>query len=134
MFLLAVIVIVGYLIHVMSPAERVRAIGAARGMVETSWDAYWRWRSRPDAFRDALTARTRLPFVTVAVILINVVVFVSSQQRTLVEDADTFLRLRRDSWLLRARALHESSPATLRDADAIERASLDLLKHLRPAA
>src|SRR6266508_5288054 len=77
MFLIAVIVIVGYVVYAMSPEERVRAIEAARGMVETSWDAYWRRRSRPDAFREVLTARTRVPFVTLAVILINVVVFVS---------------------------------------------------------
>ena len=56
MFLFAVIVIVGYVVYAMSPAERVRAIEAARGMGERSWDAYCRWRQRPDAFREAIRA------------------------------------------------------------------------------
>src|SRR5437588_8727897 len=77
MFLFAVIVIVGYVVYAMSPAERVRAIEAARGMVETAWDAYCRRHSRPDAFREVLTARTRVPFVTLALVLVNVVVFAS---------------------------------------------------------
>jgi membrane associated rhomboid family serine protease len=77
MFLFAVLVIVGYAVYAMRPEERVRAIEAARRMVETARDAYCRRGSRPDAFREALTARTRVPFVTLAVVLINVVVFVS---------------------------------------------------------
>jgi hypothetical protein len=76
MFLIAIIVIVGYVVYAMSPEERARVIGAARGMVETGWDAYSRQRGRPDSFRDALTARTPVPYVTLAVVLLNVVVFV----------------------------------------------------------
>ena len=93
MFKFAVIVIVGYLVYAMSPEERLRAIGAARGIVETSWDAYCRWRSRPDAFREALTARTRVPFVTLAVVLINVMVFVSMLVgHGRMSDPDTLVR------------------------------------------
>jgi membrane associated rhomboid family serine protease len=77
MFLIAVLAIVGYVVYAMSPEERVRAIEAARRVVETAWDAYCRRRSRPDAFHEALTARTRVPYVTLAVIVINMVVFVS---------------------------------------------------------
>ena len=75
MFLIAILVIVGYVIYAMSPEERVSLIKAARGMVETGLDAYSRQRGRPDPFRDALTARTPVPYVTLAVVLLNVVVF-----------------------------------------------------------
>ena len=64
---------------------------------------------------------------------LRVIAGVPRQQRSLVEGADDFLRLRRESWLLRARALHQSSVDMLRDADEAERASLDVLRQLRPA-
>jgi hypothetical protein len=57
---------------------------------------------------------------------------VPRQQQPLVEGAGDFLRLRRESWLLRARALHEASLDKLRHADEVERASLDVLRQLRP--
>jgi membrane associated rhomboid family serine protease len=93
MFLFAIIVIVGYIAYAMSPAERLRVIEAARGVAETAWDAYCRWRSRPDAFREALTARTRVPFVTLAIVLINVMVFVSMLVGPgRMSEADTLVR------------------------------------------
>ena len=93
MFLFAVILIVGYIAYAMSPEERARVIEAARGVAENGWDAYWRRRSRPDAFRDALTARTRVPFVTLAVVLINVAVFVSMLVGDgRMSDAETLVR------------------------------------------
>src|SRR5437868_4956663 len=93
MFLFAVIVIVGYVVYAMNPEERLRAIRGARGMVEPLWHAYYRWHSRPDEFRETLKARTRVPFVTMAVVLINVVLFVSmlmGQGR--MNDPDTLVR------------------------------------------
>jgi hypothetical protein len=56
---------------------------------------------------------------------------VPRQQQPLVEGADEFLQLRRESWLLRARALHESSVRLLRDADEQERTSLNALRKIR---
>ena len=55
------------------------------------------------------------------------------QQQPLVESAGDFLQLRRESWLLRARALRQASMSKLRDADEVERASLDLLRQLKPS-
>jgi rhomboid protease GluP len=75
MFWLALIVIAGYVAYVMRPEERTRVIAIARGMVEAAWDEYCRRRSRPDAFRDALDARTRAPFLTAAVVLLNLLIF-----------------------------------------------------------
>jgi hypothetical protein len=58
---------------------------------------------------------------------------VPRQQQPLVAGADEFLRLRRESWLLRARALHESSMRLLREADEKERTSLYTLDTIRSA-
>jgi len=63
---------------------------------------------------------------------LRVIAGVPLKQQPLVEGAGDFLRLRRESWLLRARALHASSMDALRDADGVERAALDLLRQLRP--
>jgi membrane associated rhomboid family serine protease len=93
MFLIAILLIVGYVIYAMSPKERARAIDGARRMAETGWDAYQRRHNRPDAFREALTARTRVPFVTLAIVLINVAVFVFMLIGPgAMSDADTLVR------------------------------------------
>jgi rhomboid protease GluP len=55
------------------------------------------------------------------------------QQQPLVAGADDYLRLRCDSWTLRAVALHQSSVRLLRDADQKERSSLDALERVKRA-
>jgi rhomboid protease GluP len=93
MFWLALIVIAGYVGYVMRPEERTRVIATARRIVEAAWDEYCRRRSRPDAFRDALNARTRAPFLTAAVVLLNLLIFslmLVGDGR--MSDADTLLR------------------------------------------
>ena len=63
---------------------------------------------------------------------------VQGEQAVVLEKAKEYLRLRDESWRLRAAALHKSSGAALRKADAAERASLmafDLIKPVdAPAA
>jgi rhomboid protease GluP len=93
MFWLALIVIAGYVGYVMRPEERTRVIAIARRIAEAAWDEYCRRRSRPDAFRDALDARTRAPFLTAAVVLLNLLIFalmLVGDGR--MSDADTLLR------------------------------------------
>ena len=75
MFWLALIVIAGYVAYVMRPEERRRVIAIARRIAGAAWDEYCHWRSRPDAFRDALSARTRAPFLTAVVVLLNLLIF-----------------------------------------------------------
>src|SRR6266849_420952 len=75
MFWLALIVIAGYVTYVMRPEERRRVIATARRIAGAAWDEYCRRRSRPDAFRDALNARTRAPFLTAVVVLLNLLIF-----------------------------------------------------------
>ena len=55
------------------------------------------------------------------------------QQQPLVASADEYLRLRCESWSLRAVALHQSSSRLLRDADVKERSSLDALERTKRA-
>jgi membrane associated rhomboid family serine protease len=50
----------------------------------------------------------------------------------LLSGAEEYLRLRDESWRLRAAALHKSSMQALRKADSVERASLEALERLRP--
>ena len=59
---------------------------------------------------------------------------VPPEHRALVADAERYVRLRRESWELRARALHSSSMTGLRLADAKERESLDVLEKLEAEA
>jgi rhomboid protease GluP len=58
---------------------------------------------------------------------------VPPQQHSLVASAAEYLRLRRESWTVRADALHRSNLRLLRDADQKERASAAALEKLRPA-
>jgi hypothetical protein len=57
---------------------------------------------------------------------------VPSDQQPLVAAAGEFITLRRESWQLRAKALHKSNMRLLRDADEKERSSLAALDRLRP--
>jgi rhomboid protease GluP len=52
-------------------------------------------------------------------------------QQAMVNTADEYLRLRDESWRLRAEALHKSSMPTLRKADKAERASLDAFQRMQ---
>lgn len=58
---------------------------------------------------------------------------VPTEQHVLVQDAQHYLQLRRESWELRARALHSSNMRVLRLADDKERESLDAFEQLKAA-
>ena len=58
---------------------------------------------------------------------------VPKQQQALVAGADEYLRLRGESWRLRADALHKANMRLLREADQKDRASAALLDKIRPA-
>ena len=66
-------------------------------------------------------ARTRLQTLT----------RVPPEQRSLLEGADVFLRLRDEAWRSRVAAQRRSSMAALRDADQREQAALAVLRGLR---
>ena len=58
---------------------------------------------------------------------------VPAEHRPLVASAEEYLRLRDESWRLRADALRKANMGALRAADRSERASLEALDKLRPA-
>ena len=55
------------------------------------------------------------------------------EHRALIARAEEFLRLRDESWRLRAEALEVGNMAILRQADVIETASLETLEAIKPA-
>ena len=59
---------------------------------------------------------------------------VPAEHRAMVAAAETYLRLRQESWQLRVTALRKGNAALLRDAEAVEHASLDALAVLRRGA
>jgi membrane associated rhomboid family serine protease len=59
---------------------------------------------------------------------------VPPEQQPLVASAETFLKLRDESWRLRARALHTSDMRGLRQADSKEQASREALRRLNTMA
>lgn len=63
--------------YVMKPDERRRAAAAALRPLEDLWFAYQDERARPDAFQDALRARTRWPIATWAILTVYGFVFVA---------------------------------------------------------
>lgn len=90
MFWLAVVVVGGYVVYVMRPDERRRVLVAADECLASGLNAIQRRRHEPDAFREALRARTRRPLATVAVVLINVAIFVLVRMSG--SDADALAR------------------------------------------
>jgi membrane associated rhomboid family serine protease len=58
---------------------------------------------------------------------------VPAEHQPLMDSAQEYLRLRDESWRMRAAALHKSNMKALRQADTTERASLEALEKIRPA-
>ena len=53
------------------------------------------------------------------------------EQRPLMAAAAEYCALRHKAWRMRADALHKASLPALREADSVERASLDALQRIR---
>jgi len=93
MFWFALIVVGAYTLYVMRPAERTKLVDAADRALVVIWEKAQRWHVERDAFRDAVEARTRWPFVTAVIVVLNLTVFVlmlGSAGR--MSDADTLVR------------------------------------------
>jgi rhomboid protease GluP len=81
-----------------------------------------------------LIERTILPEVDAAAAPLASLARVPREYQALVQHAEEYLRLRGDSWQLRAAALRSASMPRLREADQVERASLEALDRARPMA
>jgi hypothetical protein len=78
--------------------------------------------------------RTILPELVTAHARLSEIGRVPQNQQMLLTDAAEYLRLREESWRLRAEGLQKSSPATLRRADATEQTSRDVLRRIQSAS
>ena len=58
---------------------------------------------------------------------------VPPEHQPLLASAEEYLKLRDESWRLRAAALHKSSMPALRKAESAERASLEALDRIKPS-
>jgi membrane associated rhomboid family serine protease len=101
------------------------------------------YRAAVDRFRSgritaealaALINQTIRPEIQAAGARLTTLEGVPPEHQPLVAVAEEFLRLRDESWRLRAEGLHKANMLTLREADRAERASLDLLRRIRPPA
>ena len=79
-----------------------------------------------------LIERSIVPKLEAGRARLNAVGGVPQQQRGLVDGANEYVRLRCESWALRATALHKANMRLLRDADQKERESLDALEKIKP--
>jgi len=78
-----------------------------------------------------LVERTIVPDLETASARMQSLGKVPRQQRVLVADACNYVRLRIESWRLRADGLRKGNMRTLREADRIERASLEAFERIR---
>jgi hypothetical protein len=92
-------------------------------------DEFTKGRVSSKALAD-LIQRSILPEVTAARARVDALDKVPKSQQSLIASARVYLRLRDESWRLRAEALRKSSMALLRQADGIEHASLIALQQV----
>jgi len=71
----AILVIVGYALYVMSPAEREKLLKKIVSYAREAKDRADEARLAPDPFRDALRQRTPWPVVTLALVFLNVTMY-----------------------------------------------------------
>jgi rhomboid protease GluP len=112
--------------------ERVVAI---EGRIATTYDAAVVKFRKQEIDVDALTDlidRTITPELNAARERLNVLKGVPAEYQGLVEAADEYLRLRNQSWRLRAEGLRTTNTAKLREAEKAERASLRALETITP--
>ena len=77
-----------------------------------------------------LIQRSILPEMKAAQQRVDALEKVPESQQSLVASARVYLRLRDESWRLRAEALRKSSMTMLRQADGVEHASLIALQQI----
>ena len=95
MFLFALLVVGSFAVYCLKPEERVRGVQAIVRLLRRAFDTiHTHTRQRKaDDFGDALAARTRRPFLTAALVVCNLVMFVLMVAAPgSVGDSETLLR------------------------------------------
>ncbi len=99
------------------------------GEYKTAVEGFTKGRISSKALAD-LIQRSIIPEVTAARARVDALENVPESQQSLIASARVYLRLRDESWRIRAQALRKTSMAMLRQADSIEHASLIALQQV----
>jgi rhomboid protease GluP len=100
---------------------------------KTAVDGFTKGRVTSKALAD-LIQKSILPEVAEARTRVDALEKVPESQQPLITSARVYLRLRDESWRLRAQALQKASMAMLRQADGVEHASLIALQQITVAS
>jgi hypothetical protein len=138
------VVSVAAVVLALTAAVPLRGTGDVRSDIERVVALEWRTAGAYDAavdrFRQGrvtaeslarLIEGTIVPEVTTARAKLKALERVPEEQRPLVAAAEEYLALREKAWRIRADALHKGSMPALREADKVERASLEALQRIR---
>jgi membrane associated rhomboid family serine protease len=118
-------------VDVRPEINRVIAVeGRTAGLYDKEVDRFRRGRITASALADVIE-KTIVPELHVVAGRLRALQDVPPEHQPLIATAETFLKLRHESWRLRAVALHKSDTLGLRQADSKEQASRDAFHRLK---
>jgi rhomboid protease GluP len=130
MFALDAVIPLRGMANVRPELDRIVALEARIGSeYKSAVEGFTKGRVSAAALAD-LIQRSIIPEVTAARARVEALERVPDSQQSLIASARVYLRLRDESWRLRAQALRKASMAMLRQADGIEHASLIALQQV----
>ena len=113
--------------------KRVVAVeGRTAGVYSAAVDRFKIGRTTAEALAK-LIERTIIPELQATNARLETINGIPPEHQPLVAAAKEYLRLRDESWHLRAEALHKGSMVTLQGADKVERSSLEAFKKIKTA-
>jgi hypothetical protein len=125
---------VGTTTDVRPVLERVIAVEYhTAGLYDQAVDRFRKGRLTAKALAEMID-QTIVPELQTVSARLRALQDVAPNDRPLVATIEEFLKLRDESWRLRAAALHHSDLVALREADSKERASLEALQRIKAAS
>jgi rhomboid protease GluP len=116
--------------YVRPEMDRIVALeGQIEAQYKSAVESFTKGRMTSKALAD-LIQHSILPQVAAAKSRVDALEKVPESQQSLIASARVYLRLRDESWRLRAEALRKTSGAMLRQADGMEHASLIALQQI----
>jgi membrane associated rhomboid family serine protease len=117
-------------INVRWEIDRVIAVESrTAALYDKEVDRFRRGRITAAALADVID-KTIVPELHAVVVRMRALQDVPPDQKPLIASAETFLKLRDESWILRAAALHKADMLRLRQADSKEEASREAFQRL----
>jgi hypothetical protein len=118
-------------VDVRPEIDRVIAVeGRTAGLYDKEVDRFRRGRITAAALADVIE-KTIVPELHAVAGRLRALQDVPPEHQPLIATAETFLKLRDESWQLRAMALHKSDTLGLRQADSKEQASREAFHRLK---